>query len=390
MSKYCKLLMVGAEANNNKFYEMIWDGGADFEVKFGRVEGGAQTATYPYSKWGSKYNEKLKKGYKDVTQFVTTTDTTTSAPTADASTIKEAKVREFMQLMKKYTDGLVSNTYSVKAESVTQAQVDEAQAALNTLLKAGQKDADYVNRLLVELYTIIPRKMRHVRDHLLPNIRLDKALQQEQDNLDAMASQVSQITPRKAGKGGKNILDSLGISMQQCLAGKDIVYLINQITGSRTRVEAIFEVNKPEEDKIFKSWLSKQKNKDTKVLIHGTRCSSVIPILDTGLKIRPSGNFQFSGKVYGEGNYFSETVQKSLNYTGGQTDKILLVYEVHTGNPFVYDGWYTGNSFTLNYKNLQDRGYDSTFVKAGNGLLNSEVIAYKEEQNRIKYILWLK
>ena len=83
-------------------------------------------------------------------------------------------------------------------------------------------------------------------------------------------------------------------------------------------------------------------------------------------------------------------MQKSLNYTGGDSDKVILVYEVHTGNPFTYDGWFRGNSFNLNYKELSSRGYDSTYVKAGHGLMNSEIIAYKEEQCRIKYIIWLK
>jgi hypothetical protein len=108
------------------------------------------------------------------------------------------------------------------------------------------------------------------------------------------------------------------------------------------------------------------------------------------LKIRPSGAYQFSGKAYGEGNYFSEVCSKSLGYTGYDDDQVLLVYEVHTGNPFVYDGWYRGNSFSLTYNELQKRGYDSTYVKAGNGLLNSEIIAYKEDQPRIKYVIWLK
>jgi poly [ADP-ribose] polymerase len=169
---------------------------------------------------------------------------------------------------------------------------------------------------------------------------------------------------------------------------KDIEYLVKQLTGKK--IEAIFDVNKPAEDANFNKWMDKQKNKTTSTLIHGTKCTSVIPILEIGLKIRPAGNFQFSGKAYGDGNYFSEKTDKSLGYVGHDKDMVLLVYEVHTGNPFTYDGWYRGNSFSLNYKELSSRGYDSTYVKAGNGLLNSEIICYKEEQNRIKHIIWLK
>jgi hypothetical protein len=83
-------------------------------------------------------------------------------------------------------------------------------------------------------------------------------------------------------------------------------------------------------------------------------------------------------------------VAKSLNYTGYDNDKVLLVYEVHVGNPFIYEGWYRGNSFELTYENLQKRGFDSTYVKAGNGLLNSEIVIYTENQYKIKYIIWLK
>jgi len=241
---------------------------------------------------------------------------------------------------------------------------------------------------------VIPRYMGNVRDHLLPNIDIAKTLQQEQDNLDAMASQVAMYKKddkpsKKVKKESKTLLDLLGINkMVASKPGKDVEYLVKQLTGRK--IEAFFELEKPKENTTFGEWLGKQKNKDTRILIHGTKCTSVIPILEQGLKIRPTGNYQFSGKVYGDGNYFSEVCSKSLNYTGYDPDKVLLVYEVHTGNPFVYDGWYKGNSFTLCYKELQKRGFDSTYVKAGGGLLNSEIIAYNEEQCRIKYIMWLK
>ena len=169
----------------------------------------------------------------------------------------------------------------------------------------------------------------------------------------------------------------------------EIKYLLDQISAARRKVVGILSVEKEAEEVTFDKWMKDQSNKQTRILIHGTRCTSVLPIIEQGLKIRPVGNFQFSGKAYGDGNYFSEVVNKSLNYTGWDNDKVLLVYEVHTGNPFVYDGWYRGNSFPLTYPELQKRGFDSTYVKAGNGLLNSEIIAYKEQQCRLKHIIWL-
>ena len=393
-NRYVKLIMVD-ENNRNKFYEMTWDGGSNFTVKYGRVESTTQTATYPYSKWSSKYNEKIRKGYKDVTDLVSVKVEEKKQEKETFAAIKDRLVNEFLNLMKSYTDKLVKATYSVKAEAVSQKQVDEAQKLIDEINAMDAKLVSSINQKLTELYMVIPRYMGHVRDYLLPNIKLDKHMQQEQDNLDAMAAQVSMIKPKTKKeltaekKKAQTLLDKLGITnMKECSGvPKEVEYLIKQNHGRK--VNAIFELEKPTEDAIFESWMKKQKNKSTRILIHGTRCTSVIPILEIGLKIRPTGNFQFSGKAYGDGNYFSEHMHKSLNYTGYDADKVILVYEVHTGNPFTYDGWFRGNSFPLNYKELSKRGYDSTYVKAGNGLMNSEIIAYNEEQARIKFIIWL-
>ena len=399
MSKYCKLVMV-TENNNNKYYVMQEKNGV-IEIEYGRVDSTSTKLTKPLSQWNSIYKEKTKKGYKDVTDLVTekVVETDEVDDTEVLSKLDEAKVNAFLDLMQKYTDGLVKNTYSVTYKSVTVEQVKKAQAILDEFDKLDKKNEKLVNEKLIELYTVIPRKMGKVQYHLLPALDLDKALEKEQDNIDAMSAKVQMYDQEKANakknktkkeKPKQTLLDVLGLSsMTEIKSNSELKYLIDQV-GGRTKVEAIFELNKPEENQIFDGWMDKQSNKQTRTLIHGTRCSSVLSILKQGLKIRPSGNFQFSGKVYGNGNYFSEVVAKSLNYTGYDNDKILLVYEVHTGNPFVYDGWYRGNSFDLNYKELQKRGFDSTYVKAGNGLLNSEIIAYNEEQCRVKYIIWLK
>lgn len=379
--------------NNNKYYEMTYNGGANFTVKYGRIESTATTASYPLGKWDAKYREKVNKGYKDVTDMVTVQVQDVKSNKETVLDVAEKLVNEFLKKMKAYTDGLVSKTYSVKADAVSQKQVDTAQDLIDEINGMDAKLVAAINKKLIELYTAIPRYMGQVQQYLLPSIKLNKHMEQEQDNLDAMAAQVSLIKPntkkaRADKKTAQTILDKLGLTMTEANGvPKEVQYLIKQNHGHK--VKAIFEVNKPAEDKQFDGWVMKQKDTKTSILIHGTRCTSVIPILEIGLKIRPVGNFQFSGKAYGDGNYFSEHMNKSLGYAGCDPDKVILVYEVHTGNPFVYDGWFKGNSFSLNYKELQKRGYDSTYVKPGNGLQNSEIIAYNEEQNRIKYIIWL-
>jgi poly [ADP-ribose] polymerase len=403
--KYCKLIMVTSE-NNNKFYEMIYEGGPTFTCKYGRVELTSTTITKPIREWDSVYREKTRKGYKDVTEMVAVevTDTTTKESTdSQYSEISIASVKKFIELMRSYTNDLVKKTYSVKAANVSKKQIEEAQRVLSELNDEDETDVKAINAKLIELYGIIPRFMSNVKSHILPSIDLKKALVQEQDNIDAIASQVLMIeadAKKKRGRKAKKaeepavekptFLEAMELDMIDATdSGKaNFKYILDQLNGKK--IEGIFEVSKTAEDLVFDEWLKTQPDQRTRYLIHGTRCTSVISILREGLKIRPSGNFQFSGKVYGDGNYFSEVTNKSLNYTGYVSDQILLVYEVHTGNPFTYEGWYRGNSFPLNYSELKKRGYDSTYVSAGNGLLNSEIIAYREEQARIKYIIWLK
>ena len=407
--KYAKLIMVTAD-NNNKYYEMQENNGK-IDITYGRVElTSTNPPSKPMSQWDKIFNSKVKKGYKDVTHLVNTEkneDVDVPVPTKDTiSSIQNKLVRKFMQIMNAYTNNLIKETYSVKADDVSQAQVDEAQGIITALLSMDPKKKRQfpkINAKLLELYTTIPRYMSNTRVMVMPHIDFEKTMIQEQDNLDAMASKVNVIAKEKSDreklakktkkptkkKVAKTILDELEITMVEGKDNSDISYLVKQVNKSGRKVAGILSVEKKAEDMIFDKWMKKQKDKSTRYLIHGTRCTSVIPIIEQGLKIRPSGNFQFSGKAYGNGNYFSEVVRKSLGYCGYDKDKVLLVYEVHTGNPFVYAGWYRGNNFTLSYKELHKRGYDSTHVNAGNGLLNSEIIAYKEEQCRLKHIIWL-
>ena len=44
----------------------------------------------------------------------------------------------------------------------------------------------------------------------------------------------------------------------------------------------------------------------------------------------------------------------------------------------------------MNYKDLKNLGYDSLFVRPGDGLLNSDYIVYNKEQTITEYLLWLK
>lgn len=387
MKKYVKLICIevndipsGRKASqSNKYYEMIYDGGDNFTVNYGRVDVSKTTETYPYKRWNEKYKDKIKKGYKDVTEYVAEKEEKIMLKTGNN------KIDELFSLLEKYQNNLISSTYSVKAQNITLNQIQEAQKLLNSLLslyknKASEKE---INEELINLYSVIPRYMGDVRSHLFPNVNINSLVEKEQDNIDAVKGFVEMNTSTTSS----TILQSLNITaeyVENWKEIKEINYLINQNFAGR--IQNVYRIEKESENNSFDSY----GKANSRILIHGTRCSSVLSILKSSLRIRPTGNFHYSGSVYGQGIYFSETMSKSLNYTGYDKDKFILVYEVKVGQPFVYDGWWRGNSFTLNRENLKERGFDSTFVKAGNGLLNSEIIVYTENQYKIKYLIQIQ
>ena len=390
--RFCRLVMT-TEDNHNKYYEMQ-ETSECIQVKYGRVDSSCIKITKPLHQWNSLIKSKLKKGYKDVTEFVAVVKDSNNVTNNIVYTQELYDI--FLKKMMDYRDGLVSTTYSVKATQVTRRQLEQAQLYINDLAQVKENyDIQYVNDLLLKLYTVIPRYMRKVQDYLLPNISLNKLVEQEQDKLDALSSQAveevnSDIEACDKQPIVNTIASTLNISIQVVKDYPDDISYITKQLGSR--IKGLFKVDIDKHKQKYYNYLESN-NKDIiqghRYLIHGTRCSSVIPIIEQGLKIRPTANSHFSGKIYGEGNYFSEVTSKSLGYTGYDNDKVLLIYKVFVGNPYVYKGWYRGNDFELTYDQLKQRGYDSTFVEAGNGLLNSEVIVYREEQCYLEYIVWL-
>lgn len=125
MGQYCKLLMVTSE-NNNKFYIMEEKNGI-LHIEYGRVDSTSTKLTKPMSEWSKLYREKTKKGYKDVTHLVTekVVDEIEEVDEVLAK-LDEAKVNLFLDLMQKYTDGVVKSTYSVTYKNVTVEQVKKS------------------------------------------------------------------------------------------------------------------------------------------------------------------------------------------------------------------------------------------------------------------------
>lgn len=115
-------------------------------------------------------------------------------------------------------------------------------------------------------------------------------------------------------------------------------------------------------------------------LWHGTRAHNLLSIIRGGFVIPPANAAHCTGRMYGNGVYFSDQSTKSLNYAygywdGGRYDNTcyMILSAVAMGKMYRPTNYYDRRS-------LPRKGYDSTFAEGGRGVMNNEMIVYRTSQ----------
>lgn len=396
-----KLIMV-TDANNNKFYHMHDNADGTFSVEYGRVGSSVATAQYHINLWETKYREKVRKGYKDVTYLFA--ETSHETPFQSCGSLV---VDRLMQRLLLYAQKSILANYMVTADQVSARQIEEAQALLNLILETFRATTNYqaLNQHLLALYALIPRRMNNVRDHLLNGHTqpeyIAKLIAHEQATLDVMAGQVSlKQASQTPEKERPNLLENLGISVNPVEDVALLQYIQSLMQEHAPKFVRAYEVTHHTHQNRFDTQLSTATHDRCHLLWHGSRNENWLSILGSGLVLRPT-NAIITGKMFGYGLYFADRFAKSLNYsslsgaywTGGNAGQgFLALYQVHTGRPLhikKHEAW----CYQLDAQALKKRGllklqsYDSVFAEKGADLINNEYIVYQESQCTIKYLV---
>ena len=384
-----KLICVTAN-NNNKYYYMEDLHNGNFKVSYGRVGGSETILTYPISLWDKKYNEKLKKGYIDVTEKITTVKKTGELDISDPD------VKDLISFLMSEAKQSIKRDYQISAESVTQEQLNEVQNIID-LLSSKIKDEkmiskDIINNYLKEIYSIIPRKMTDTRNFFLNSVNipfLTELLQSEQSRLDTLKSQVN--INQVASNG--ITLEELGFTCD--LASEEDKDMIRKNTDFKLTNHRVFKISNKETESVFNP-----NHLKTKLLYHGSRNENFLSILQTGLKIRPKG-VQTTGSMFGDGIYAANKARKSVGYTslrgsywasGHSNRAYLAIFEFATGKEWnlldsqSWSGWMS----RIDESQVKSRGCDSVFAKGGVDLRNDEYVVYNSNQCTIRYLIELK
>lgn len=399
MVEYKKLVMVTTN-NNNKFYEMIPDAdGSGFTAQYGRVGANPQKRHYGSHEFSKKYREKLNKGYVDQTGLALVSQTV--ALQKQYKDITDSSVADIVSRLQAMANKAISYNYNITVGEVTQAMVDSAKAQIRRLATANS--TSQFNDLLLELFTIIPRKMGHVTDFLATSDKdFERLVQNEQDLIDVMAAQVLQI--KKTSETDKpdveqTLLDDLGISIKPT-TDKEKEKIKKMIGRMGSKFKDAWIVENKETRKAFNSYKKELGKPEIKQFFHGSRNENWWSIVNMGLSLNP--NAVITGKMFGQGIYFANVAAKACGYTsnrgsrwanGSATTGFLAVYDVIYGTPYMVDSRnkHGYGDYTTNYDRLQklQSGANCLHATKDCGLLNEEIIVYKENQCTIKYLVEL-
>ena len=395
------LLMITAQ-NNNKYYDMICIDENTWQAKYGRVGASEQVRTYSMRDWDKKYNEKIKKGYIDRSNMVEDLiDVKTKSPTSEYKIIPNKSIREIVEKLQSLARQTVEKNYKVKSNIVTQKMVDTAQELLDSMVDFKGTVNEFNNKLL-ELFSIIPRKMKDVSDYLVSTKDdFNQKIIEESDILDTMRSQVyvkdvQEDTTKNNVNHDMTILEALGLEIEE-VTDDEILMIKDLMNESKDKFKRAWKITNHKTQKRFDDFVSTHHITDTRLLFHGSRTENFWSILQTGLVLRPT-NAVITGKMLGIGIYFSPKCKKSIGYTslsgsywakGNNNTAYMALFDTAYGIPYdVYN--FDSKYYTFNYEKLQQakKGADCLHAHAEAGMLrNDEIVYYKEDQMTIKYLI---
>jgi len=415
--------------NNNKYWNVTLYDNGDVTSEWGRQghSSSSQSKTWPgvgRSFMDKKIREKGNKGYFENKVIEGTGEITVSDSSVDNTELKDIAAKQIKSknpivsklinfLVKinahqilKATGGKIkydtsSATFKTTQGVVIPSQVARARDILNLLFDDVKNNnwSDYnFETNLNEYLSLIPRdfgRQKHSPRDILPD---STAIQKELDildGLDASFAGLQTAKPKKTKKQAKkkDVPQIFDVDME-IVTDKKILSYIKHLyqstrksmhTSNSLSVQTVYAISIKTMRDAYEKYGAKMV--DIRQLWHGTKASNLLSIMRQGLIIPPSSSAHCTGRMYGNGIYFSSISTKALNYAtnfwggGGSTDRtFMFLADVAMGKYHLAgSGW--GSHYPV-------RGTDSTWAKGGrSGVINDEMIVYRLDQCNLVYLV---
>lgn len=411
-----RLVYVEAEENSNKYWcgELFSNG--DVKTSWGRIRDMANLQSKLFPSAGKtfldkKKREKLGKGYTELKTVETDAVQTKTVNNSDLSAIARQQIKVASPALSSLIDRLVrSNIHKITSSTqitynaqtglfstplgiVTSEAIGDARSLLADIKRNLNSEAA-LKPLVSRYLRLIPHDIGH-RFDVRALFSDDTSVQKENDILDSLESsyQALHTAPKTATNGTTKqveqvfnvTLDKLDPNHPEFIrvqkwyeASKKAMHGYHNIKIVNFFVVDIEEMTKNYDSKV---------GNDTEVW-HGTSEANLLSILKSGLRVSPPSTAYIAGKLFGNGVYGSTSSSKSLGYTlgrwGGSTAQSgwMFVCSFAMGKPY-YPKSYGINSIPS--------GHDSCWALPNlTGLHNDELIVYRNNQVKIKYLLEVK
>lgn len=416
-----KLIWADPQENHNKMWEADLHDNGDVEVRWGRVGYKTQTKTHNSAgrrKFDNLKASKLAKGY---TEQRTVANSVKSASSRSGNSMSSAALRQqavkdigskdsavakliswladvnvhnILSNTQNMTYDEASGTFSTPLGLVTQDGLIEARSILNDIADLVQH-RDYGHRfstLAGDMLRIVPQNIGMKRGWDRAFFGTNALLAKQYDLLDALdaslASAATVKTTKSAKDDGKRVFE---VELVPVTDTKTLSYVkrkYNSDKGSHYDVRDLdvkqaWQIKLATMAQAFETKGKKVGN--IKQLWHGTKASNLLSILKVGLIIPPSSSGHCTGRMFGDGLYFSDQSTKAIRYAtggwggGGNTSRtFMFLADVAMGKPYKPSGY--GMSRIPS-------GYDSCFAEGGrSGVQNNEMIVYKTYQANLVYL----
>jgi poly [ADP-ribose] polymerase len=420
--KFTMLLMSNATENNNKFYEVKLEDDDSVIARYGRVgaQGVVENKGYGESTFDSVIAKKKKKGYREVDILTTNNVATTSTASSPVHTSlvevakrdiakhnpelnqlleRLAKINKFQLLAASggqidIVDGVVRTPLGlVTLNSVKTAQ--DKLVSLEHFIKTSHSDDKGYISTLEDYLTLVPQKIPAKRGWHTAFFTEFTSFQKQNELLEQLENSIisnsaappTPVTDKKDAEVKRVFGYSLDkVSDRDVFKRVEKYYTSNINRGhacSHLKLKNLFVITNDDKKARYHRMLGKVGNE--KQLWHGTRAHNVLSILKAGLIIpTSSGGYTITGRMFGDGVYFSDQSSKSLNYAHGywgggprENNCFMFLANVAMGKEYV----------PPRPMHRPPAGYDSMFAIGGkSGVANNEMIVYDLDQTHLAYL----
>lgn len=449
---YINLVMTDARNNNNKFYEMKMLPDGSVTATYGRVGASGTTVNVGHGIviMRRKAHEKYRKGYlpfygankDDSGQSIANSINLVDVAIKDMIPKKTTKtnheiltqlitllVKQNQHQIANFSGGQVtiddSGLVKTAVGVVSMESVQKARAILldiQKIITKGQstESSEYID-LINQYLMLIPQKVPSSRGWHSGFFKVTTTFEKQFDFLDQLEASIARYNDliklekeksdddRKASKSKKKVFNTKISVVEDENILKHIQEFFKRSSNSshsssKLKLKRVYAIQQSlPTNKKFDEYVKSKGN--VQEYWHGTRVFNILSILQNGLVIPKSNSFNVTGRMFGDGVYFSDQSTKSLNYSYGYWSNskdnhcFMFLADVVMGKTFLAS--HKQAKEDLANKKIKApvypvKGYDSVIATGGvknvihdgsiASLSNAEMIVFDLNQIKIQYL----